>query len=405
MGSGCCKRPNCWAFLLEAEYNNRTVDMNGIEQHFCLKCMREKMADHNVVGYLTNMERKDYVKDAKRSWEYKMNGYIVFNKNEWYAMDQLFMEWPKGLKELLEENKSVEDLKVLGTRGADHGTRRWIKIKEREGTVFSYNFIHPDIYWGRVAAYKRVKLNLKVPEACQELRENISEGLKTVSCSVLYRGEGTDMDQLPHGDGEPGHHHGVLPATPGYKIHVYPGTHLLHKSFREAKNGLYKVNRRLRKTLTLEQGQVLIFHSSLGHAGASSNETNGKKYLEINQNSIDINWFCGANKGKRVTDLAMHFDIEDKFSSRGTILRNGFIEQLRLREEETDTGVHQSELRAAKEKLKEAAKNLDISFEEAGPCHSYIPATKKTLKRLRELTEMVEEWKPIKKTMATRSGK
>ena len=151
---------------------------------------------------------------------------------------------------------------------------------------------------------------------------------------------GTKLDQLPHGDGEgePGHHHGVLPATPGYNIHVYPGTHLLQKSLRDAKNGLCKVNRSQQKTLSLGVGDLLVFHSSLGHAGAKLNDTNAKKSLEIRQNLIDITWFSGANEGTRVTDLAIHFDVEDKILSGEITFERaqatGATEQLRLKEDE-----------------------------------------------------------------------
>ena len=90
--------------------------------------------------------------------------------------------------------------------------------------------------------------------------------------AVLWRLTGIGTIQKVHGDGEPGNYHAVVPFTSNYEIIVHPGTHLLHASYKEAKNDEYYVTPNTAKYLKLQIGEMLLFHANIGHCGGRSSK-------------------------------------------------------------------------------------------------------------------------------------
>ena len=86
------------------------------------------------------------------------------------------------------------------------------------------------------------------------------------------------------------------------------------------------------KTLKLKVGDLLLFQSSLGHCGGRSNDRNTCIPLGFDQDSIDIKWFSEKNSKKRVTDMALHFDLQDKFcgDTPASSYSTGRVELMRL---------------------------------------------------------------------------
>ena len=59
--------------------------------------------------------------------------------------------------------------------------------------------------------------------------------INPIHYAVLWRMEGISGIQKVHSDSGPDHYHAVVPFTSDYKIIVHPGTHLLHESYKDAK--------------------------------------------------------------------------------------------------------------------------------------------------------------------------
>ena len=191
-------------------------------------------------------------------------------------------------------------------------------------------------------------------ESFNEIHGRISEGMKIAGRAILFRGHGARGVQRVHGhgDGAPGHHHGVLPATSGYKIDVYPGTHLVHKSFAEARADKHMVNSNQKEELRLKRGDLLLFHSSMAHAGASLNRKNMKVKMDFLED-VSVDWFPPDKRAQKITDMALHFDIEDAtlgktFASES---ETGRLAQLRIHEKWNESSAKSVE--KAKDELKQ----------------------------------------------------
>ena len=337
-----------WAFLVKAPYNERTHNFHGgTEQRFCKECMlQELFQNDNVVGFLDKIGQKQYKADAKLSLQYRRKGYIVLHSDKVSRDWGLARHFPGNIKALLEDNKS----KIANLGNEDKGLRKWVMLKTATvkgmktdySSLISDRIIHTDIYWGRVAAQNAIYMIATrkaigwdgIYKKCrEEIEVKGNDWTLGMSCAcLLYRGEGMGFNQRVHADTEPGNYHGVFVATPDYEIHLFPGTHLLHKSRSEAKDNKYFVTVDEQKTLKLKVGDLLLFQSSLGHCGGRSNDRNTCIPLGFDQDSIDIKWFSEKNSKKRVTDMALHFDLQDKFcgDTPASSYSTGRVELMRL---------------------------------------------------------------------------
>ena len=126
--------PKYWLFLSNARYKNRMVDVYGKRQHVCPKCTHDKLRrDSSVVGYLTSAERRRYVNATALSWEYKLNGYIVLNSDQWQTNNSKMKSWPTKIKEMYQRNWKAEDLTVLDT--TERAKKKGVKRRARNATL------------------------------------------------------------------------------------------------------------------------------------------------------------------------------------------------------------------------------------------------------------------------------
>ena len=129
--------------------------------------------------------------------------------------------------------------------------------------------------------------------------------------AALWRGHGLKEFQTVHADSGPGNYHAVCPMTAEYEIVIYPGTHLLHETREAAKNDQYYVTPTVKTTLYLQVGQILVFHSNIGHCGGRAGRRKKEDKKQFIESDINIDWFNGKKSGKEVSDLAMHYGIEN----------------------------------------------------------------------------------------------
>ena len=295
------------------------------------------------------------------------DGYIVLQQHEW-------REWNLNklngdtLKKLL-ENTSIGSNKKLPNGKERDFRRRWAQLSSKtvkdnwslannDAYLCMDNIIHADIHWGKIAVLNVIadtnrtpewvkksdntradfenirKEQNKIKQHINNLKQN-APTIKPMHYAVLWRLAGISTIQKVHGDGGPGNYHAVVPFTSDYEIIVHPGTHLLHASYKEAKNDEYYVTPNTAKYLKLQIGEMLLFHANIGHCGGrSSKKVKNRKEKRFKQNDINISW-GGSDIKMDVTDLAMHYGIENCLFSKSIAsdyLSNG-IEQLRVREE------------------------------------------------------------------------
>jgi hypothetical protein len=134
-----------------------------------------------------------------------------------------------------------------------------LKSYYNEVQIRSERLLSPDKAYGRIAWNNRAKL-------CNFEAINNSPTVIVSESAALWRGNGLDIYQRSHADGESGQFNIVEPLTNGYVVRVWPCSHFLVKS------RLSSIDTNLRlaggdEDVLLNVGERLVFHSNLVHCG------------------------------------------------------------------------------------------------------------------------------------------
>jgi hypothetical protein len=135
-----------------------------------------------------------------------------------------------------------------------------------------------------------------------------------LSGALLYRGEGLYNDQYVHRDG--GFNEGfnfVEPKTNKYKLKLFKRSHHLDPWDKDDPPDVGGYG----ETLTLREGQICVFYTTLLHCGSSSCgkvdnfKTLQKQLKKIDKRKYDcIRWFGGKTGKLALTDMSVHWTIE-----------------------------------------------------------------------------------------------
>lgn len=398
----------CYLFLVGGIFCNRTLGVDAenyqvvdkqsnaiVGRHltFCYDCaITEACVNKNVAGYLTVHQYGNYSKDAKRSFKFRTDGYIVLKTCEW--RDWGLFRFDAGTLKNVLERSSPKCKKRLPNGAERTSKRRWAELDisvlnkgwlpDTDADLCMDNIIHADVHWGKKAVlnviadcHRKRKLEDNLDKSVDDFEVLKKEGstIKPMHYAPLWRLAGIKEIQKVHGDSGPGNYHAVVPFTSDYEIIVHPGTHLLHESYDDAKEDKYYVTPTTATWLKLQLGELLLFHANIGHCGGRSSKK-GKKANEkrFQEGNINIDWFGSTKKSEgtklEVTDLAMHYGLENCLFKKSIECdyRTNAIEQLRVGEETPykiegtktvpNKDYARNEMRL-KEKLREAQSTLD----------------------------------------------
>ena len=325
----------------------RWLNLNG-QICVCGSCTSRILRDEDTgaafLGYLTRTEHERYRADAIKATHLHEKGYVVLDRQ-----DCIGCHFPTNMLLNAAYNNRGEIGKLNNGPISDCPERSWMSFKEgwekkkelkdfwpehqRRVSERVTRTAQPDIWFGRIAIGNKLEL-MKEGGLNMHMTEMAGRGREVASLDephfkiaggqgLLWRGEGLDNDQYVHRDG--GHNDGfnvVEPKTNGYKLKFFPKSHHLKGWTTEDPPDVGGYG----ETLTLREGQICLFYTTVLHAGSSScGKADNFKKLEKQLKEIDaekyekIKWF-GARTGKSsvghvpwriaLTDLCVHWTIE-----------------------------------------------------------------------------------------------
>ena len=113
---------------------------------------------------------------------------------------------------------------------------------------------------------------------------NITEGLSTIKFSIdvtnaafQWRGKKVKTYQVQHADRERGTFNIIIPITNNYTLGFHPGTHHVVTTKVEVENKQNPTITGNMKNLGIQQGECLLFHTNVIHAGDPAREEKKRK--------------------------------------------------------------------------------------------------------------------------------
>ena len=315
----------------------------------CKRCSVHLLTDDDTrdtfLGYLPRIDHEQYRADAKKAKHLHEEGYLVLDRQDCkhcHLPPQQLLSVCHYSREKIGKLTNGDYLPTV--------KRSWLPFKDGwESTKEMADFypahkrrvaelmtrvIQPDIWYGRMAianAYNLVKVGREV-HFSKEPHFRIGAGT-----SVLYRGEGLDNDQQCHRDGDLGFNF-VEPKTNNYALKVFPKSHHLRPWTKKNPPNVTGYG----ETLTLREGQICIFYSTLIHCGSAScqkldNFSSLQNQLKnINKKQYeDIKWFQSETGKLALTDMSVHYNIERVGGERSEAVHTtGIVEVFRAKYEQ-----------------------------------------------------------------------
>lgn len=355
---GLSKCLNCNAsssfigFVVSGKFCNRTSVPNGAPSEnqsypwfikknsgrkicLCKECGVKLSGDgrSNIVGFLSEREYTQYIKDATLCKRLHTNGYLVLEQEDWKSKWLLGDFGLDHLKECFSQKKrpkisNLKDHEAVIDGKRTTGTRRWAswegdtnfleKIFSASGApslpLADSSIIHADASHAFQARKNYLKHSSDKPG--DTTLEQAEQTIEVVDFACLWRCEHIEEVQRIHADTDAGHYHLVMPLSKQpYEIEVYNSTHGF--TVRSAQPDDNVVMPSWKQVLHLERGQILIFCSNLAHCGGRSRYAS-KNMENIKQTIPDVEWFTDD---KPVADLSIHAGLQNKLSPQ-TIASN-----------------------------------------------------------------------------------
>ena len=280
----------------------------------------------NVLGVLTQNQRRQYTSASKMSLELLTDGYVILNRDMWQiGWSGGFLEFPiDHLPPVIMANKNrIQTIKDKAAKG-NNIARRFMPLKidakpitnipkgeqmqskkqkcdVNDGTLHKHQqsvcnqlsrITNCDIYYAYVAMKEREILAQEWKNGSDE--RNIDDYilsfqdhadlsictaiLKQMGMGVMFRGydpvkkKGVTDHQISHADNKSGNWVVIIPLSDDYTINVWKHTHLVIKDNDMVRNAHIPTLTRQSTLLHLNRGQVLLFHPNLWHSGGVSSE-------------------------------------------------------------------------------------------------------------------------------------
>ena len=384
----------------DGQIRKGVLNLNG-QIAVCKSCtaslLKNKETCDLFLGYLPRVDHERYRADAKKAKQLHEEGYIVLDRQECvgchFPLDKLLSAAHHSRKDIAKlsngEKGNVVQRSWLPFKDGWESTNNeiekfWIKHNRRVGEMIT-RIGQPDIWYGRMAiknAYKfhrgeSAKRGREV-EFFEEPHFKVGEGQ-----ALLWRGAGLLNDQHVHRDG--GLNDGfnfVEPKTNGYKLKVFRRSHHLkpwHSQDSPHVGGYGE-------TLSLREGQICVFYTTLLHCGCSSCEkvdnfsTLEKQLKKIDQKKYEsIKWFRGKTGKVALTDLSVHWTIERVGGARSeadheTGKPRVFSCRYTQRESKGDESTKSEKFRKAREEGFKRYQQMTLPGNEnwVGPCGVHI---------------------------------
>lgn len=308
--------------LSNAFANDKRGHLISVCEDCCNDLLTFERTSALFLGYLTKQQYQHYQHSCnEHAKKLHREGYLIIDRNEWGGAGCNFPT--KELFEIISKSRDKKSNIPNGDEVRRSKARRWIPFVEDWGdedfqtthrqqiTEQLTKIINPDVYYGKIALKNIGRL---APQHQAWVPFN-----STGEC-VLYRGLGLQESQNPHADAHHGAYNLIEVMTNHYSIKVWPKSHLLDPVWiDETKTKRKLVCSRLGKTIKVNTGQVIIFHSNLIHCGICScgkpaNFSNLKRRFEMMDDGSNkpIEWFGGGKTDMILTDLSVHMTIDCK---------------------------------------------------------------------------------------------
>ena len=174
--------------------------------------------------------------------------------------------------------------------------------------------ISPDIFFGRRAMINRNKLIKRLEFKLNDEYQN-RQAFTIKGEAALWRGLGLVTYQAPHADAHAGLFNMIEALTNYYAIKVWRWSHFLpfwDKNNRPTVHGSGTI-------VTINMGQILVFHSNLVHCGGMSCQIDDN-FLKVRDslmrmdkvNTEQIKWFGSGKDAKECTiaDMSLHHTVD-----------------------------------------------------------------------------------------------
>jgi len=294
-------------------------------QPCCETLLRGKESSDHFLGYLTKKENTEYRKYARNAEKLHSDGYLVVDRRDFGGCNFPLDQFPQVC------NSSKGNIETLPNGGFDRTNKRsWMLFKANWGSAQNAELqklhrkkladqmtkiISPDIFFGRRAMENRFKL---LKAAKFKLNDNYQnwQAFAIKGEAALWRALGLGNYQSPHADAHAGSFNMIEALTNHYAIKVWRWSHFLpfwDRNNRPTVHGSGKV-------VTINSGQILVFHSNLIHCGGMScqKDNNFTKVRDSlirmdKVNTEKINWFgSGTSSVKEcvITDMSLHYTVD-----------------------------------------------------------------------------------------------
>lgn len=340
---------------------DRRVD-SRILPEYCLACTCAMLAadlvrrDPQYVGCLTVHDAKRYAEAVAPNsvcGTLIEDGLAVFTpkrppENMWFLNRYMFEGRPKQLRQMSQEQPKIPDPskpRFKSNKDGAGGKRKWInimgsgqnKVEDRGDIKFrhdSRNFFQSEIerlilpheHYATIA--KRHSIHL----SSRKSSTTFIHPLQCDKINCLARYEGLDTRQRLHQDSKQLYFSAVYIEhchNEGYPFHYFQGSHNLalnETCTMTIPEEMYSTTSKKLMiplgnltTIQPKKGQVIIFASTLIHAGGKSS---GNELLSLEARGIDMH---SSQKTNMPSDLVYHFEFSHTGHPAGVVLSNGYV--------------------------------------------------------------------------------